>query len=118
MGEPEPGGQRRAEELVVGGPHERVVDDGGPFEHGVLEVAAVVRDLVRDPVDEHGVGHRLVHPGAAEPGELGDDAGVPPVHLVDELRRERPLAAHDQADLLHGDLVVLAPLRVAATRRS
>src|SRR4030095_9122262 len=44
--------EERAEILVVGRPHEWIVDDGLPLEHGLLEVRAVHRDLVRDTVGE------------------------------------------------------------------
>ena len=100
-GDAEPRGERRAEELVVGRPHERVVDDRRALQHGVLEVGPVVRHLVRDAIDDHVVRHGLVHRRAAELHELGGHALVAAVDFVDEPRRKRPLAADDQTDLVH-----------------
>src|SRR5690606_36617058 len=97
--------ERGAEELVVGAPHERVVEDGHDVERGVLEVGPVERDLVRDPVDEDVVGARHVHPRRADLDELRYDALVAAVDLLDERGRERPLPPDDETDallLLHG----------------
>jgi hypothetical protein len=91
--------QRGLEKLVVGGPHERVVDHRRALKDGVLEVGAVVGYFVGDAIDEDGVGHRLVHARAAELGVLGDDAGVAPLDRLNECRRPRPLAPDQQADL-------------------
>jgi hypothetical protein len=102
-GDAEAGGQGGVEELVVRGPHEWVVDDGDPLQHGVLQVAAVVGDLVRDAVDEDDIRARLVHGSAAEADVLGDHALVPPVDGVDERRREGPLATDQQADFQHSE---------------
>src|SRR5438445_1404620 len=96
--DPEPGRERRAEELVIGAPHEGVVDDRHALEHGVLQVRAVKWDLVRDTVDDDGVGARRIHTLGAEFGVLGDHAAIATVHFLDRLWWERPLttdaAAH------------------------
>src|SRR5690242_5576332 len=73
-GDAEPGGKGRLEELVVGGPHEGVVDDGCALENGVLEVGAVVGHLLGDAVYDDGVGAVRVHLGRADLDVLGDDA--------------------------------------------
>mgnify|MGYP001482927244 CR=1 FL=1 len=98
-GDPDLAGQRGAEELVVGRPHERVVDDLHALEDGVLEIGPVVGHFVGDTVDEHGIGARLVHPRATDLDELGDDALLATGDLLDEFGREGPLAADDQSDL-------------------
>ncbi len=64
-------GQRGAEKLVVGGPHEGIVDDGHARQRGVLEPAAVERHLVRDPVDHHIVGDRFIQRRRAQRHKLG-----------------------------------------------
>ncbi len=101
--DPEPGRERRAEELVVSAPHERVVDDRHPLEHGVLQVRPVERDLVRDTVDDDGVGARRIHTLGAELGVLGDHAAIATVHFLDKLWRERPLPTDDETHCrVHG----------------
>src|SRR4029077_20398766 len=62
----------------------------------VLQVRAIKRDLVRDAVDDDGVWARPVHLLGAELRVLGHDAPVATIHLLDELRRERPLPTDDE----------------------
>ena len=73
-GDAELGHHRVVEELVVGRPPERVVDDVGALQHGVLHRAAVVLDLVRDAVDDDAIARRLVHLRPAELDHLAGDA--------------------------------------------
>jgi len=47
--------QGGTEELVVGRPHERIVDDGDALKSGVLEVGPIERDLVGDPIDDDSI---------------------------------------------------------------
>ncbi len=73
--------QREVEELVVGAPPERVVDDVGARERGVLQVAAIERNVVGDAIDDDVVGRGLGHANFADRGEFGLNAGL--VHGVD-----------------------------------
>ena len=75
-GHAELGGERVVEELVVGRPPERIVDDDGAVERGVLEKGAVEGNVVRDAVDDDGVGRRLVEMDGAGFDELGVDASM------------------------------------------
>src|SRR3989454_11474723 len=64
---------------------------------------SVKRDLVRDTVDDHGVGARRIHTLGAELGVLGDHAAIATVHFLDKLWWERPLPTDDEAHCrVHG----------------
>ena len=75
--------ERVVEELVVGGPPERIVYDNRSMQHGVLQVGAVELNILRDTVDDDVVFFGLVHADAADLYELGRDAID--VHRVDLL---------------------------------
>ena len=68
------GGDRIIEKFVVGGPPERIVDDVGSLQHGVLQVGPVVVHFVGNAVDDHAVLRELAHFGAGEFYEFGGDA--------------------------------------------
>jgi hypothetical protein len=93
-------GQTGPEELIVGAPPEWIVDDDRALQHGVLEIRAIVRDLVRDAIDQHIVGAGLVHARAAKHRELGMHARATIVDLLDEGRRPRPFATDQDTYIL------------------
>ena len=62
----EPRRQRVVEELVVGAPPERVVDDRRAGERRVLQVRAIERDVVRDAIDDDAVAAGSSMPHAAD----------------------------------------------------
>jgi len=64
----------------------------------LLEEAAVVRDFVRDAIDQDGVLARLVHPGAVEDDMFRDHARVTAIHFLDKRRWKRPFAPDNQAN--------------------
>ena len=66
--------QSVVEELVVGRPPERIVDDDRSVQGGVLQVRAIELDVLRNPVDDDGVFHRLIHADAADLHEFSLDA--------------------------------------------
>ncbi len=63
--------ERVVEEFVVGAPPERIVDHRGSGEHGVLQIGAIERDVVRDAVDDDAVARGLGHLDAADVDVLG-----------------------------------------------
>ena len=65
--------QRIVEELVVGRPPERIVDDDRPFERQTLQRGAIERHLVRDAIDYQVVTRRIVVANAAEHQVLSRD---------------------------------------------
>ena len=89
-GDAQAGGQAGFEELVVGGPHEGIVDHVAALQNGVLEIRAVVGHLVRNAIYQHGIGAGLIHAGTAQFGVLGCHPGVAAVDLFDKRRRPRP----------------------------
>jgi len=93
------GGERVIEELVVGAPPEGIVDHAGTAERGVLEVGAVERNVVGDPVDDHVVSARLGHPHVVDLHELSRHARhAHGVHPIDERAGKRVLHAEEDAD--------------------
>ena len=99
-GHAQPRRQTSPKELVVRAPPEGVVDHIGPLEHGILEISAVIGDFVADAVNEHGIGARLVHLGAAQLHILRHHTRAAAVHLVQKRRRKAPLAPDDHPNLL------------------
>src|SRR5690348_8363783 len=93
--------ERRVEELVVRRPHERVVDDDRSLEDGVLQEGPIIRDLVRDTVDDHRVVDQVVHRRSAKLDVLGDDTLTAAIDFFDERRREGPLAADYEPNAQH-----------------
>src|SRR2546421_3966495 len=87
------------EELVVRGPHEGIIDHSHTLEDGILEIEPVIGYLVRDTVNNDGVGARFIHPCAADLNELGDNAFVAIVNFFDEGGREGPFPPDKQTDL-------------------
>jgi hypothetical protein len=90
------------------------------FQHGMLEVTAIVRHFVRDPIDNDRIRVRFVHPGAAEFDELCGHAGIAVIHCVQKFRRERPLAPAQEAHFFHdatGILVLGFGFRVSVFNR-
>ena len=82
-GDPQLGGQRVVEELVVGAPPERVVDDLRAAQRAVFQPRAIERDVVRNAIDDHVVAARLGHPHVADLHELRHKARH--AHAVDAL---------------------------------
>src|SRR4029077_10186338 len=97
------------EKFVVGGPPEGVVDDVSSLQHGVLQVAAVVFDLVGDAVDDDLVLRPLAHASSAKLHEFGGDAVflAQLVHADDKCGRKTVFAPAEKANLNH----VRAPVR-------
>lgn len=94
------GGERCIEELVIGRPHERIVDHFGAEQRRMLEIGAIESDLVRNSVDDDVVFSGDAHAGDVQGHVFGGDSRVPAIHLFDERGRERPLSANEKADLL------------------
>ena len=94
--------ERVVEELVVGAPPERIVDDVGAGERRALEPRPVERDVVGDPIDDHVVGARIGHVQGANLHELGGDAGhAHRLDALDERTRERVLHPEEDANFFH-----------------
>src|SRR5712692_1246560 len=109
-GNPQFGSEGCLEELVIGGPHEGVIDDRRALQDGVLKIEPVIGYLVRDAVNDDRVRAWLIHARAAKFDEFGDHTFVAPVHFFDEDGREGPFPTDEQAylqchsfsPLLHG----------------
>ncbi len=118
-GDAELRGEREVEELVVGRPPERVVDDDGAFERRALQEGAVEGHLVRDAVDDEVVADARVVAHAAHLDELGDDlAAAALVDALDERDGERPLAADQQSYFFHGSCPFTKKLESGVRSRS
>jgi len=88
------------EELLIGLPPERVVDDNGPEQGGALEVCAVVGDLVRDPVDNQAVIGSPLMCGPSQFAEIRRDLSLPlGIHPVDKGLWKGVLASNQEPDL-------------------
>src|SRR6202011_994086 len=89
------------EELVVGTPPERIVDDRGSGQHSVLEVGAIERDVLRNAIYDDVVLSRLIHADAANDDTLGGHArALPGVDLSDQRAWKRVLHPIEYAYLL------------------
>src|SRR5450759_684862 len=90
------------EELVVGRPPERVVDDDRALRRELLEHGPVEWDVLADPVEDQVVGPGRFETHGPDVGRLGHDAGgaraVDPVH---QRQRESPLLSKENADAFH-----------------
>ena len=62
------------EKFVVGRPPERIVDDVCSLENGMLEVAAVILDLMGDAVHDDAVSREFTHPCSAKFHEFRSNA--------------------------------------------
>lgn len=113
-GDTEALGEGVVEELVVRGPPEGVVNDGGAVEGGVLEEGAVEGDLVGDSVDDDAPLGCLVETGGALGDEFGADvfvaAGAVVVACVaagvdgcDEGAGEAVFGPEEDSDFFHGE---------------
>ncbi len=95
-------GEGVIEEFVVGGPPERIVDDGGTVEDGVLEEGAIEGDLMGDAVDDDAPLGRAVETGGALSDELGADIVViAGVDGGDERAGEAVFGSEEDSDFFH-----------------
>jgi hypothetical protein len=110
-----------AEELVVGGAPEDVVDAVGALQSGHLEVDGVVGHLVAHPVEDHPVGDGLVELGAPEVHELRGHPLADGVDLRDERVGEGVLPPAQDTDahaaLRHGPHLFGADSSTRPSRR-
>ena len=88
------------EELVVGRPPEGIVDDISSFEHGMLQKAAIIFDLVGDAVHDHTIAGRFAHARAAQLDHVARDSFLRAelVHFLQEGRRKAVLAAAQKSN--------------------
>src|SRR5262249_26235897 len=91
-------GKGSLEELVVCRPHERIIDHSHSLQDSILEVKPVIRYFVRNTINNHRVGTRLVHARTAQLDELGDNIFVAAVNFFNECRRKGPFSPDKQAD--------------------
>src|SRR5260370_31643649 len=92
--------------------NERVINHRHTLEDGVLEIDAVIRDFVRDTINNDRVRTRFIHACAAELDELGDDTFIATVDFFNESGRKGPFPPYQQADLQsHSN----APLSIVTT---
>ena len=91
------GGHRVVEIFVVGGPPERIVDDVGSLKNGVLQIAAVILDFMRDAVDDDAISCGLAHARAAQLHHFGGHA-VPGAELLDALDKSGRKAVFPPAE--------------------
>src|SRR6267143_2167745 len=101
---------RVVEILVVGGPPERIIDDVGSLKDGVLQVAAVILDFMRNAIDDDAVSCGLAHPRAAQLYKFGCHTILLPklVDTHDKSRRKAVFPPAEKANFFH----VRAPVRV------
>src|ERR1700758_235058 len=89
--------QRVVEELVIRRPPERIVDDHGPMQHGILQISPIERDILRDAIDDHVVLLGLIHAHAANLHKLRRN--IAPAHRIDLLdQRGRKRVLHPKHD--------------------
>ncbi len=94
--------QRVVEELVVGGPPEGVVDDDRSRQHGVLQIGAVERNVLRDAVDDDAIPAGIGHLDAAHLDELrGHALDLHAVDLFHQRRRKGIFHPENDSDFLH-----------------
>src|ERR1019366_7205622 len=97
------GSECEVEELVVGAPPERVIDNDRAGEGCVLEITAIEGNVVRNAVHDDVVGRWFCHSDFANRRKFRLDVRLAHgVYLVDQRGREGGLHAKNNSDLLHG----------------
>ena len=75
-----------------------IIDDDRSLQCGILEMRAVVRNLVRDSIHDDRIRAGTIHASPAELGVFRSYAGASGIDLFDKGGGPRPFAAYDDAD--------------------
>src|ERR1700722_5870106 len=109
--------QRVVKKLVVGRPPERIVDHDRLVQHGVLQVRAVKRNILRNPVNDDPIAAGIGHLYAVQLHELGSyTVNLHAVDLLYHRRWKSIFHAEQNANFLHrpSSCTDVAPQRLSS----
>src|SRR6185369_12301688 len=96
--DPQVGGQRVVEELVIGVPPEWIVDYFCAAKNRALQIRSIERHLVRYPIDNRIVRTGFGHPNSAKLYVLSLGRGVAAIYFTDQSLRKSAFAPHENTN--------------------
>src|SRR6266566_5990071 len=100
--------QSVVEELVVGGPPKRIIDDNRSRQRGVFKKSSIKGNVLGNAINNDAVSTGIGHLHSAQFDELRSHLGhLHAVDLLDQRRRESVFHAENDSDLFHAHKLLL-----------